>query len=73
MKKLGDPATPDSGETGDAMIDAGIAGAATPEAPADAPIASPKTDAAAMPASGGSFIRQPDGSLVRANDEGGGA
>jgi hypothetical protein len=61
MKKLAEPEAPDSGDTADAMVDAGIEAAA--------PIAATNTDAAAMPASGGSFIRQPDGSLVRANDE----
>lgn len=65
MKKPAEPGAPDSGDTADATVDAGI--------DAGAPIASPKTDAAAMPASGGSFIRQPDGSLVRADDHEGGA
>jgi|GEM_PF-6374828 hypothetical protein len=65
MKKLAEPEAPDSGNTADAMVDAGIEAAA--------PIAATNTDAAAMPASGGSFIRQPDGSLVRANDEEGAA
>jgi hypothetical protein len=68
------PGAPDSGDTADTTIDAGIdAGAATPEVPVETPAASPKTDTEAMPEHGGSFIRQADGSLVRANDEGGAA